>query len=84
MHQCSSDYLSFFLIITVIPLIQTRSCETPSEDTAKEVGPAETQSVVQLSRAEAKQAWLTAGGETERAARQALSDRLAKVPNMSL
>ena len=41
--------------------------------------PAENEGVVQLSRAEAKQAWLTAGGDTERAARQALRDRLSKV-----
>lgn len=41
--------------------------------------PSGTESVVQLSTAEAKQAWLTAGGDTERAARQALRDRLAKV-----
>uniref|UniRef100_A0A3Q2WD32 E3 ubiquitin-protein ligase RNF31-like n=1 Tax=Haplochromis burtoni TaxID=8153 RepID=A0A3Q2WD32_HAPBU len=39
-------------------------------------------SVIQLSRAEAKQAWLTAGGDTERAARQALRDRLAKVKEL--
>uniref|UniRef100_A0A671VKD6 Potassium voltage-gated channel subfamily B member 2-like n=1 Tax=Sparus aurata TaxID=8175 RepID=A0A671VKD6_SPAAU len=32
--------------------------------------------------AEAKQAWLTAGGDTERAARQALRDRLAKVKEL--
>uniref|UniRef100_A0A669D3E9 Uncharacterized protein n=1 Tax=Oreochromis niloticus TaxID=8128 RepID=A0A669D3E9_ORENI len=38
--------------------------------------------VIQLSRAEAKQAWLTAGGDTERAARQALRDRLAKVKEL--
>ena len=41
--------------------------------------PAKTESVVQLSRAEAKQAWLTAAGDSERAARQALRDRLSKV-----
>lgn len=34
---------------------------------------------VQLSRAEAKQAWLTAGGDTERAVKQALRERKAKV-----
>lgn len=34
---------------------------------------------VPLSRAEAKQAWLTAGGVSEKAARQALRDRLARV-----
>uniref|UniRef100_A0A8P4K078 RBR-type E3 ubiquitin transferase n=1 Tax=Dicentrarchus labrax TaxID=13489 RepID=A0A8P4K078_DICLA len=52
-----------------------RSCEAPAED-------AGTESVVQLSRAEAKQAWLTTGGDTERAARQALIDRLAKVKKL--
>lgn len=36
-------------------------------------------SSVPLSRAEAKQAWLTAGGDSEKAARQALRDRLARV-----
>lgn len=59
------------------------SCQVPAEDADKEVDPAEIESVVQLSTAEAKQAWLTAGGDTERAARQALRDRLAKVTNMS-
>lgn len=34
---------------------------------------------VPLSRAEAKQAWLTAGGDSEKAARQALRNRLASV-----
>lgn len=34
---------------------------------------------VQLSRAEAKQAWLTAGGDTEKAVRQLLRNRQAKV-----
>lgn len=59
------------------------SCEVPAEDAGKEVDPAEIESVVQLSIAEAKQAWLIAGGDTERATRQALRDRLAKVTNMS-
>uniref|UniRef100_A0A672ZZF4 RanBP2-type domain-containing protein n=1 Tax=Sphaeramia orbicularis TaxID=375764 RepID=A0A672ZZF4_9TELE len=44
--------------------------------------PAETESGVQLSRAEAKQAWLTAGGDIERATRQALRDRLTKVKEL--
>lgn len=35
--------------------------------------------VVNLSRAEAKQAWLAEGSDLERAARQALRERLAKV-----
>lgn len=61
------------------PLTQNRSSEAPAEDAGKEECPAETESVVQLSRAEAKQAWLTAGGDTERAARQALRDRVTKV-----
>ena len=34
---------------------------------------------IQLSRAEAKQAWLAAGGDTEKAVRQLLRDRQAKV-----
>ncbi|KAM7401442.1 hypothetical protein PAMA_005581 [Pampus argenteus] len=58
-------------------------CECSAEDSRKEVDTTETQSVVQLSRAEAKQAWLTAGGDTERAARQALRDRLAKVKELA-
>ncbi|XP_044074303.1 E3 ubiquitin-protein ligase RNF31-like isoform X2 [Siniperca chuatsi] len=60
----------------------SKSCEAPAEDAGKELDPAETESVVQLSIAEAKQAWLTAGGDTERAARQALRDRLAKVKEL--
>lgn len=39
---------------------------------------------VQLSRAEAKQAWLTAGGDTEKAVRQLLRSRQAKVIWISL
>ncbi|XP_039892926.1 E3 ubiquitin-protein ligase RNF31 isoform X4 [Simochromis diagramma] len=73
--------------------LQSFSDKTPTEDKnnitqdlAKEAGKvvdlAETESVIQLSRAEAKQAWLTAGGDTERAARQALRDRLAKVKEL--
>ncbi|KAK1790163.1 hypothetical protein P4O66_014085 [Electrophorus voltai] len=38
---------------------------------------------VPLSRAEAKHAWLTAGGDCERAARQALRDRRAKVRELA-
>ncbi|XP_031730766.1 E3 ubiquitin-protein ligase RNF31-like isoform X4 [Anarrhichthys ocellatus] len=57
----------------------SRSCEAPAEDAGKEAEPV---NVVQLSRAEAKQAWLTAGGDTERAASQALRDRLAKVKEL--
>uniref|UniRef100_UPI003AAF2CF6 E3 ubiquitin-protein ligase RNF31-like n=1 Tax=Centroberyx gerrardi TaxID=166262 RepID=UPI003AAF2CF6 len=37
---------------------------------------------VKLSRAEAKQAWLAAGGDTERAVRQLLRDRQAKVKEL--
>lgn len=38
---------------------------------------------VTLSRAEAKLAWLSAGGDTERAAKQALRDRHSKVRDRS-
>ncbi|XP_053507578.1 E3 ubiquitin-protein ligase RNF31 isoform X2 [Ictalurus furcatus] len=38
---------------------------------------------VPLSRAEAKQAWLTAGGDSEKAARQALRDRLSRVKELA-
>ncbi|XP_060761598.1 E3 ubiquitin-protein ligase RNF31 [Neoarius graeffei] len=38
---------------------------------------------VPLSRAEAKQAWLTAGGDSEKAARQALRDRLVRVKELA-
>lgn len=69
--------------MTDFPLTQGRPCEAPAEEAGKEVDPAESESVVQLSRAEAKQAWLAAGSDTERAARQALRDRLAKVTEMS-
>uniref|UniRef100_A0A671VKC9 Potassium voltage-gated channel subfamily B member 2-like n=1 Tax=Sparus aurata TaxID=8175 RepID=A0A671VKC9_SPAAU len=71
-----------FLFVTVLSLTQSSSVEAPAGDAGKEVDPADTDSVVQLSRAEAKQAWLTAGGDTERAARQALRDRLAKVKEL--
>lgn len=66
--------------MTDFPVTQSMSCEAPAEDAGKD--PAKIESVVQLSMAEAKQAWLIAGGDTERAARQALRDRLAKVINM--
>lgn len=39
--------------------------------------------MVNLSRAEAKQAWLAEGSDLERAARQALRERLAKVRGAS-
>ncbi|KAM4623670.1 E3 ubiquitin-protein ligase RNF31 [Polymixia lowei] len=57
-------------------------CDCTTEDCGKEVNPGEKGGVVQLSRAEAKQAWFTAGGDTERAARQALRDRHAKVNHL--
>ncbi|CAK6977661.1 E3 ubiquitin-protein ligase RNF31 [Scomber scombrus] len=60
----------------------SRSCEGSAEDSGNEVDPTKTESVVQLSRGEAKQAWLTAGGDTDRAAGQALRDRLAKVQEL--
>ncbi|KAK1878582.1 E3 ubiquitin-protein ligase RNF31 [Dissostichus eleginoides] len=67
-------------LVATSPL-SSRSCD--AKDAGKEVEPAENEGVVQLSRAEAKQAWLTAGGDTERAARQALRDRLSKVKELS-
>lgn len=42
-------------------------------------GPDETGEGVKLSRAEAKLAWLSTGGDTERAVRQLLRDRQLKV-----
>lgn len=42
-------------------------------------GPTITGEGVKLSRAEAKLAWLAAGGDTDRAVRQLLRDRQAKV-----
>ncbi|XP_028988085.1 E3 ubiquitin-protein ligase RNF31 isoform X2 [Betta splendens] len=57
------------------------SFEAP-KGSAAEVDPSE--AAVQLSVAEAKQAWLMAGGDTERAAKQALRDRLVKVKELSL
>ncbi|XP_067109257.1 E3 ubiquitin-protein ligase RNF31 isoform X2 [Osmerus mordax] len=52
------------------------------EDAGTEAEPRGGGGGVQLSRAEAKQAWLSAGGDTERAARQALRDRQAKVKEL--
>lgn len=60
-------------------LTQNSPYEHSAEEAEKEEDPAEKEGMLQLSRAEAKQAWLTAGGDTERAARQALRDRLCKV-----
>lgn len=58
----------------------------PQDNTERDRGSTEQQSPsvllgegVQLSRVEAKQAWLAAGGDTERAVRQLLRDRQAKV-----
>ncbi|XP_047445540.1 E3 ubiquitin-protein ligase RNF31 isoform X2 [Mugil cephalus] len=56
--------------------------EGPVVDGGRAVDLAETKCGIQLSRAEAKQAWLMAGGDTERAAKQALRDRLTKVKEM--
>lgn len=52
-------------------LIQKRLCGS-AEDPVSD-------SVVNLSRAEAKQAWLAEGSDVERATRQALRERLVKV-----
>ncbi|XP_020566402.1 E3 ubiquitin-protein ligase RNF31 [Oryzias latipes] len=72
-------------------LVATSSSQSTSERICKEDAPCETPPggkpptpLVQLSRAEAKQAWLTAGGDTEKAAKQALRDRLAKVEELQV
>lgn len=46
---------------------------------AEQSGPRVTGEGVKLSRAEAKLAWLAAGGDTDRAVRQLLRDRQLKV-----
>lgn len=48
-------------------------------DQSGQHGPASTGDGVKLSRAEAKLAWLAAGGDTDRAVRQLLRDRQVKV-----
>ncbi|XP_037837983.1 E3 ubiquitin-protein ligase RNF31 isoform X1 [Kryptolebias marmoratus] len=55
------------------------SKEIPPDHGGEKTNSADVKSVVRLSRAEAKQAWLSTEGNTEKAARQALRDRLAKV-----
>lgn len=64
--------------MTPFLLIQKRFCGS-AEDPVKKLDPAQSDSVVNLSRAEAKQAWLVEGSDVERATRQALRERLAKV-----
>ncbi|XP_034038916.1 E3 ubiquitin-protein ligase RNF31 isoform X2 [Thalassophryne amazonica] len=61
--------------------LMNRSCDGPSEEAGQD-RKEEKEGVVQLSRAEAKQAWLTSSGDTERAARQALRDRFTKVKEL--
>ncbi|XP_015813053.1 E3 ubiquitin-protein ligase RNF31 isoform X1 [Nothobranchius furzeri] len=56
--------------------------EVPPADVGTRPGSAGIKRVVQLSRTEAKQAWLSAGGDTGRAATQALRDRLTKVKEL--
>lgn len=70
--------------MTEFPLTQSRPCEAHPEDAGKKTDSAESNTEVQLSRAEAKQAWLTAKSDTQRAARLALRNRLAKVTQMSV
>ncbi|TWW73421.1 E3 ubiquitin-protein ligase RNF31 [Takifugu flavidus] len=62
--------------------IRKRFCGS-AEDPVKKLDPAQSDSVVNLSRAEAKQAWLVEGSDVERATRQALRERLAKVKELS-
>lgn len=54
------------------------SVERDGEE-SEESGPKPAGEGVKLSRAEAKLAWLAAGGDTDRAVRQLLRDRQAKV-----
>lgn len=65
--------------MTPFLLIQKWLCSSPAEDPVKKLDPAQSDRVVNLSRAEAKQAWLAEGSDVERATRQALRERLAKV-----
>lgn len=67
------------LCITSLLLIQNRLCGAPAEDPGTKAEPAQPDGVVNLSRAEAKQAWLAEGSDLEKAARQARRERLAKV-----
>ncbi|KAG7268375.1 hypothetical protein CRUP_031986, partial [Coryphaenoides rupestris] len=60
------------------PSTQNGLCEPTTDEGGKQSGPPDSRVTLQLSRAEAKQAWLTAGGDTDRAARQALRDRCLK------
>lgn len=52
--------------------------ERDAED-SKQSGPTSTDGSMKLSRAEAKQAWLKVGGDTEKAVRQLLRDRKVKM-----
>lgn len=52
--------------------------ERAAED-SKQRDPTSTDGGMKLSRAEAKQAWLKVGGDTEKAVRQLLRDRKVKV-----
>lgn len=67
------------MAIPSLLLIQNQLCAAPAEDPGIKVEPAQADGVVNLSRAEAKQAWLTEGRNLERAARQGLRERLSKV-----
>ncbi|XP_062377874.1 interferon regulatory factor 9 [Sardina pilchardus] len=53
-----------------------------ASDLSSGVAAGERRGEVQLSRAEAKQAWLTAGGDTEKAVRQLLRSRQAKMQEL--
>ncbi|KAG7250938.1 hypothetical protein CRUP_002566, partial [Coryphaenoides rupestris] len=64
------------------PSTQNGLCEPTTDEGGKQSGPPDSRVTLQLSRAEAKQAWLTAGGDTDRAARQALRDRCLKVKEL--
>ncbi|KAM3603768.1 uncharacterized protein V6R79_001762 [Siganus canaliculatus] len=70
------------VLVATSCLQSNKSGDAAAEDDGEDVKLTESYSVVPLSRAEAKQAWLTAGGDTQRAATQALRVRLAKVKEL--
>ncbi|XP_062843999.1 E3 ubiquitin-protein ligase RNF31 isoform X2 [Trichomycterus rosablanca] len=60
---------------------EPRPLRTPA--TGEEGGVRGQKSTVPISRAEAKQAWLAAGGDSEKAARQALRNRKARLKELA-
>uniref|UniRef100_A0A674DVF0 E3 ubiquitin-protein ligase RNF31-like n=1 Tax=Salmo trutta TaxID=8032 RepID=A0A674DVF0_SALTR len=65
-----------------LPHLLDQICATSSRAADLKAGQNQNGGGVTLSRAEAKLAWLSAGGDTERAAKQALRDRHSKVKEL--